>query len=288
MHSILHSLKKALIKSAFFVLALFYSQGFAKNNCESDAHSSLDKAIVEWVYDGDTLLLKDERKIRIIGVDSPETRHHKQKAEAYGAMAREALRELLKKFNYQISLQYDQQRRDKYSRTLAHAFLPDGTNISSWLLHNGFAKTLIFPPNVKFAECYKQAERTAQKDSRNIWKLKDHQLQLAATLGPKFKGFIRLEGKIKSVNKNKKQLVIELESKSTRPIQIKIRKNNWRYFDAIKLNKLIDKSVRVSGMLKNKHGNRVIQISHHSQLEIFSSSLSTKEIVPTIKWSLQK
>ena len=273
--------------SAFFVL-FFYTQALAKNSCDLPAEDKHETAFVKWVYDGDTLLLRDERKVRIIGIDTPETRHHKQKAEAYGAKAREALRELLNKFNYQILLLYDQQRLDKYSRTLAHVFLPDGTNISSWLLQNGFAKTLLIPPNVKFAECYKQGEKTAQQYFRNIWGLKSHQLQSAATLEARTKGFVRIEGKIKSVKKNKKNIVMELVSESERPIQIKIRNNNLRYFEAINFNMLTEKRIIVSGMLKNKRGNRVIQISHSSQLEVLPLKHSTNKNEPTIRWSLQE
>ena len=285
---ILHSLKKALILSAFFVFVLFYSVVFARNNCGTYASPSLEKAAVKWVYDGDTLLLKDERKIRIIGIDSPETRHHKQKAETYGARAREALRELLNKYNYQVLLEYDQQHQDKYSRTLAHVFLPNGTNISSWQLDQGLAKTLIIPPNVKYVECYKQAKKTAQKESRNIWSLKNYQLRSAATLDNKIKGFVRLEGKIKSVKKRKKQIVMKFESNSTHPIQIKIRKHDLRYFESIDLNNLKGKRIIVSGKLKNKHGNRVIQISHSSQLEVLPIRLSAEINAPTIKWSSRK
>ena len=108
--------------SAFFVYVIYCPQIFAKDNCQSSPHTSLEKASVKWVYDGDTVLLQDKRKIRIIGINSPETQHHKQKTEAYGAKAREALRELLKGFNYHIYLEYDQQREDKYSRILAHVF----------------------------------------------------------------------------------------------------------------------------------------------------------------------
>jgi len=77
---------------AIFIIPLT----FAGEICPAPANCSLENAKVKWVYDGDTLLLTDKRKIRIIGVDTPETRHHKQRAEAYGAKAKEALREKLK------------------------------------------------------------------------------------------------------------------------------------------------------------------------------------------------
>ena len=254
--------------SAFFVTVIYCPQILAKTNCKSSPHTSLEKATVKWVYDGDTVLLQDKRKIRIIGINTPETRHHKQKTEAYGAKAREALRELLKGFNYQIYLEYDQQRKDKYSRILAHVFLPNGTNLASWLLRKGYARTLVIPPNVKFTECYKQSEKIAQKESLNIWRLKSHRLQSAATISDRVKGFVRLSGKIILVTPSPKQLLIELDSKSGHPIQIKIRKHNLRYFESVNLSKLTGKRIIVSGMLKNNHGKQIVRISHPSQIEI--------------------
>jgi len=106
-------IKKALFKSAFFAFVVFvFSQPAFGFNCDSNSLSAPENAIVKWVYDGDSLLLTDKRKIRIIGIDTPETKHHKQKAQAYGAKAREALRTLLKQFHYQVTLRYDEERKD--------------------------------------------------------------------------------------------------------------------------------------------------------------------------------
>jgi endonuclease YncB( thermonuclease family) len=165
--------KKALFKSAFFVLVGFVLHFSAFGfNCDSNTLSPPESVKVKWVYDGDSLLLTDKRKIRIIGIDTPETKHHRQKAQAYGAKAREALRALLKQLDYQVELRYGKERKDKYKRTLAHVYLPDGTNISNWLLEQGFAKTLAFPPNIALAKCYKKSEEVAQKQLLKIWRLK--------------------------------------------------------------------------------------------------------------------
>jgi endonuclease YncB( thermonuclease family) len=280
--------------SAFFVFLTFHSIVFAKDgsndSCPRLGNSGFEKATVKWVYDGDTLKLTDDRKIRIIGIDTPETQHHQQKAEAYGSKAREALRELLSKFNYKIELNYGLEKKDKYSRTLAHVYLPDGTNISSWLLKQGFAKTLTIPPNLELVECYHQAEKIAQNNSLGIWRLKNHQLQTATALAKNTKGYVRLKGQVKSVKKQKKYTVIELQSKNKRPIQIKIRKKDLRYFKPIQPDKLVNEYIIVSGILKNKRKKRIIQINHPTQLEVIStkSKVSSKKIMPTIQWSLQQ
>lgn len=277
-----HFFKKALILSAFLISSCQQTHIALADTCVSKPVSAAEKATVKWVYDGDTLLLTDKRKIRIIGIDTPETKHHKQKAQAYGAKAREALREKLKSFNYQVSLRYGKEKRDKYSRILAHVYLPDGTNISSWMLKSGFARTLPIPPNIKLADCYKQAEESAQLQSLKIWRLKKHQLQDATTLPQRVKGYVRLKGKITNIKHYKKHLFMELESNSRRHIQLKVKKKNLRYFNKPDPDNLLGKTIVVSGILKNKYGKHLIYLNHASQLKVQDKR---ERVAPTIKWS---
>ncbi len=273
--------------SAFFVpviCAMFFTPPtFTGEICPSPVNRSLENAKVKWVYDGDTLLLTDKRKIRIIGIDTPETHHHKQRAEAYGAKARETLREKLKQSKYAIKLLYGKEKKDKYSRVLAHVFLKDGTNISAWLLEQGYAKTLAIPPNVEFAHCYKDSEINAQQKNLNIWKTKRHQLQKASSLNTKTKGYIRLKGEVKDLKTHGKSIAFTIKSSQKKPIQVIIKNKNLRYFKSVNFDKLIGKSIIVSGMLKNKKNKRIIQLNHSSQLQIIAG----KQIKPMIKWSSQ-
>ncbi len=287
-------LKKALSLGAFFVSVVlvsvliivasgFNNSAYASTCSSSRVAGSFEEAKVKWVYDGDTLLLTDKRKIRIIGIDTPEVKHHRQSGQAYGAKAREALRELLKKHKYRVLLKFGSERKDRYQRLLAHVYLPDQTNISTWLLEKGFAKTLSIPPNIQLADCYKQAERVAQRQSLKIWRLKRNQLKSIATLRPRHKGYVRLKATVHSVKNTKKTRVIELDSDSGSPIFIKIRKKHLKYFKHIAFNKLIDRKIKVTGMIKKRRKKRVLYLSHPSQLEI----IPINRIEPTIKWSLK-
>ena len=285
--------KKALRKGAFFAfIAFIFSVPANADNCVSDRLSVPESAVVKWVYDGDSLLLIDKRKIRIIGIDTPETKHHKQKAQAYGAKAREALRALLKNNHYQVSLRYGKERKDKYGRTLAHVYLPDGTNISNWMLEQGYAKTLAFPPNVQLAECYKKAEEIAQAQSLKIWRYKSNKVRDAASLPRRIDGYVRLKGKISKIKHYRKSLTMELESSSKRHIQLKIKKKNLKYFSEIVPDKLWNKTIIVTGLLRNKKGRRTLYINHPTQLKVALESLEKKQQMlqksSNIEWSLQK
>ncbi len=285
--------KKALLKGAFFAfIAFVISIPANAENCVSSKLSIPESATVKWVYDGDSLLLTDKRKIRIIGIDTPETKHHRQKAQAYGAKAREALRALLKQHHYQVKLQYGKERKDKYDRTLAHVYLPDGTNISNWMLEQGYAKTLAFPPNIQLAKCYKKAEEIAQAQSLKIWRYKSNKVRDAASLPRRIKGYVRLKGKISKIKHYRKSLIMELESNTKSHIQVKIKKNNLKYFSEIDPEKLWNKTIIVTGWLKNKKGRRTLYIKHSTQLKIVLDGLKKKpqalQKSSNIKWSLQK
>jgi len=278
--------KKALFMSAFFVFAAvstLYPQYAIADICSPSRLSPPEVATVKWVYDGDTVLLNDKRKIRLIGIDTPEVKHHKQKQQAYAAKAKEALRELLKKSNYKINLRYGVERKDRYSRTLAHIFTPSGINIESWLLEKGFATTLVFPPNVELADCYKKSEKLAQQQALGIWQLNDHELKDAASLSRKVKGRVRLKGKVKKVIRHKKSIIMELDSNSKSHIQIKLQKKYFHYFKNFDTDKLWDKTIIISGFLKNKRNKRTISLKHPSQISV----VSHKTVKPTIIWSSQ-
>lgn len=284
-------IKKALFMSAFFVFLTLQNQALYAESCSSDKLSKRENAAVKFVYDGDTLLLTDNRKIRIIGIDTPETKHHNQKAQPYGAKATEALRALLKKHNNQIQLRFGKQKKDRYSRILAHVFLSDGTNVSNWLLEHSYASILPIPPNIVLANCYKVAEENAQKQSSKIWQLKSKQIKNINKLAKRFKGNVRLRAVVKKVKHKKKSVMLELNSNSKRKIFVKIQNKNLRYFKEINLDKLLDKTIVIAGRLKNKRKKRLIYLNHPSQLKFSpttsptSNSKMKSNTTSTIEWS---
>ncbi len=283
-------LLKALFMSAF-LLPIYGCN--AQESCNPPSSLKSETAKVKWVHDGDTIWLHDKRKIRIIGIDTPERKQKHTPAEPYSGEAREALRELFKKHNYQVTLHYGEERKDRYKRTLAHIVLPDNTNVSAWLLSKGLATTLSYPPNTKLAKCYKKIEKQAQKENIKIWSLSSHQEKDISELADQYKGYIRLKAPVKNIHWNKKTIGIELQSKSRRPILVVVKRKNIRYFESLRFNKLINQHIIVSGMLKNRRGNRMISLNHPSQLEILTEHSLTEQSndekdAASLKWSLQK
>ncbi len=122
---------------------------------------------VRWVDDGDTIVLDDGRRVRYIGVNTPEIAHEDRKAEPFGDRAK-ALNSkwVLKK---QVRLEFDRQRHDRYGRLLAYVFLKDGTFINERLVGEGMAYCLYLRPNVKYHGQLLKAQQAAMKSSMGLW-----------------------------------------------------------------------------------------------------------------------
>ncbi len=269
--------KKALTLSAFFVsVSLLSASSIALSPAPSATVSALDescpkpktnKAYVKWVYDGDTLKLADKRKLRIIGIDTPEVAHKRSKrkrSEPYAGQATEALRELLAKHNYRINIAEGRQNKDKYGRLLAHVFTPDGVDVSEWLLQQGLATLLIIPPNDRFLKCYRAAERKAQQEGLNIWKLPQNKIKSTSSLESGFSGYIRLKGTVKRIKRRKNKISITLDHQ----IYITIKKPDLSLFKDLDNANLKGKTVQVTGMLY-RHGKKgYIRVRHPVYLDI--------------------
>lgn len=124
------------------------------------------------IVDGDTFWIDDGSgkglKVRLIGVDAPETRNSRNKAKAvFGDEATEYLTSLIG--GNRIRLEYDLDTLDQYGRTLAYAYLEDGTFINASLVRNGYATVMTYPPNVRYADTFVELARKARKRNRGLW-----------------------------------------------------------------------------------------------------------------------
>jgi len=118
------------------------------------------------VIDGDTLVLDGNEKVRLIGVDTPETVHPQKPVERYGKEASVFTRALAE--GKRVRLEYDQQRTDKYGRTLAYIYLEDGTFLNAEIIKKGYGFAYTRFP-FKHLEQFRQLERRAREEGRGLW-----------------------------------------------------------------------------------------------------------------------
>lgn len=127
-----------------------------------------ERVDVRWVDDGDTIVLKDGRRVRYIGVNTPEIAHADQKAEPFGYEAKYFNKELV--FPKRVRLEFDKQRYDRYGRLLAYVFLADGTFVNAKLIEAGYGFYLYREPNVRYGKRLIACQRKAMSASKGIWR----------------------------------------------------------------------------------------------------------------------
>jgi micrococcal nuclease len=125
---------------------------------------------VDRVVDGDTIVvLMDgtEEKVRLIGVDTPESVHpDPDRNVPYGKVAAEFTRSRL--LGQQVYLEYDVETRDKYGRILAYVWIGDEM-FNRTLLSEGHAMLATFPPNVRYVDEFTVLQAEAREAGRGLW-----------------------------------------------------------------------------------------------------------------------
>lgn len=137
---------------------------------ETNSLKDTTKYTVTRVVDGDTIVLsqgEDSFKVRLIGVDTPESVHpNKEKNTEFGKIANNYTKEKL--LNKEVALELDVQETDKYGRILAYVYI-DGVMFNKMLLQSGMAKIATYPPNVKYVEEFKVLEKQARENKVGLW-----------------------------------------------------------------------------------------------------------------------
>lgn len=117
--------------------------------------------------DGDTLLLSDGHRVRLLGVDTPETKRENTPVQAWGPEAHEFTREHVE--GKDVRLQFDLERRDKYDRLLAYVYFGDFF-LNEELLRAGLGRALLqFPYSDTMKRRFRKAQQEARDAHRGIW-----------------------------------------------------------------------------------------------------------------------
>ncbi|MED1784221.1 thermonuclease family protein [Brevibacillus fortis] len=146
------------------------------NNKASEQAPSRIKAKVTEVTDGDTIKVDVDGKemaIRLLLIDTPETKHPKHGIQPFGKEASKFTKELLT--GKAIELEQDvTPGPDKYGRMLYYIYL-DGKSVQEQLLEKGLARVAyIYEPNVKYVEQYRAIQEKAQKAGVGIWSIENY------------------------------------------------------------------------------------------------------------------
>jgi len=123
---------------------------------------------VKRVVDGDTFITKNDNRIRLIGVNTPETVKPNNPVERYGKEASNFTKQQLS--GKTVYLFSDAGDKDKYGRLLRYVFIKgEPTMFNEVLIREGYANTMTVPPNVMFSDRFVKLEREAREKKKGLW-----------------------------------------------------------------------------------------------------------------------
>lgn len=125
------------------------------------------RARVLRVHDGDTFVLSDQTRVRLIGVDTPELDSKSPSEKRYARLARDEVRGLID--GKDVCLVQERRKKDRYGRTLAHVQLKDET-LAARLVRGGFG-VVYRPAKYRGKAALLELESAAREAQRGVWGL---------------------------------------------------------------------------------------------------------------------
>ena len=222
----------------------------------------LEQATVAWHYDGDTLRLTDDRRLRLLGIDTPEMNHRNGRPQPLAERAWRRTQTLLPRGG-PVRLAQDRQARDRYGRLLAHAYRPDGVSVQETLLQEGLAVLFILPPNVAQADCLQAAERQARLARRGVWGLPAYAPQAASRVVADG-SYRQVRGRVTSAMRRGDWVLLKLD----RRVQVRIAGSHWKRFVPADHLAWRGQTVIARGKMQSRSGVPQLRLWHPAQIEL--------------------
>ncbi len=166
--------------AAVVALVFGYFQKQAPQKSVEQVYEEKNAYRINKVYDGDTFELEGGARVRLIGIDTPESYPNEKAARdsmrtgidvgtivKTGKQAKEFVEKLIE--GKEVRLEFDFEKQDKYKRLLAYAYLLDGTFINAKIVQEGYANLMTIPPNVKYADLFQKLYQEARENKRGLW-----------------------------------------------------------------------------------------------------------------------
>lgn len=238
-----HRPPKVAALAATAILALS-SAGAAADGCRAYSGPG-DPVLVRKVIDGDSLVLQDGTKVRIIGINTTEVWPDPRPAP-YSLRARYHSHRLVRDSDHRVHLYPGTERYDRYGRLLAHVVLGNGRDLGEELLLAGLAAAVYIPPNTYRAECYHRAERQARSHHRGLWSVED----------PFHRRFQVIEGEIRHFQRGQGSMILYIGAQK---LPIAIVTHQWQpNAKEFNLGRLYGRKIRASGWL-DRRGHLIVR-----------------------------
>ncbi len=197
--------EKALQWSAFFIVWLLAAPVSA-DLCAMPA--TAQPVVSKYVIDGDTLELSDGRRVRLIGINTPEIGYRGRPSEPFARKARAELERLIAGADLRLAI--GKQSKDRHGRTLGHLYA-DGVNVEAQLLRDGLGFAVGIAPNLVMLDCHIQQENLARQKRLGLWQ----QTPVKAAKAVKAGGFQVIRGQVVKVERVGRYIWLDLDGPVT-------------------------------------------------------------------------
>ncbi len=225
------------------------------------------------VVDGDTVILKDGRQVRLVGTQAPKLPLGRKDFKKWPLAdeAKKILEELA--LDREVVLKYGGRRVDRHGRALAHLFAYSDGEERIWLqaamLSRGMARVYTFYDNRAVVDELLEKEREARADRLGIWRHPYYQIRDADELDRYVGSFQVIEGRVKKIADVRGRVFFNFGRDWKTDFTITVPAKARRSFEKadFPFRRLEGRRIRVRGWLKKRNGP-MIEASHPEQIEL--------------------
>ena len=221
------------------------------------------------VLDGDSLVLDDGRRVRLVGIQAPQLPRGRQDFEAWPlAMEAKAALEALA-LGQSVTLGFGGRRSDRHGRILAHVFLADGRWLQGEMLASGMARVLSLADNRTWVADMLALEQDARSAGRGIWALNFYRVRSAEAAALYLGRFELVEGRVLSAAVVRGRGYLNFAEDWRQDFTVSLAPDVRRLFESegVQVENYEGLKIRVRGWLKSFNGP-MIEVTHPEQIEV--------------------
>jgi micrococcal nuclease len=160
-------------RSSHLLLLFLFAYALLLSGCSNNSTiTSPNSATVKHVVDGDTIDIAiggNTERVRLIGINTPETKHPTKGLECFGPEASAYTQQLLPA-GTALRVERDIEARDKYGRLLLYVYIADSNIfVNLDLVLQGYARPMVFEPNTAHKSDFAQAATQAELRNVGLW-----------------------------------------------------------------------------------------------------------------------
>lgn len=220
-----------------------------------------ETATVRYVVDGDSVILTDDRKVRLIGINAPEFGKDGAPDQPLAGAARDRLQAVVQ--DRPVRLVFESEIHDRHGRWLAHVQLKDGTPVEIELLKAGLAWAVAIPPNIGAHARHRAAEAEARRARRGVWGHSFYAVRDPATLTAADAGFQRVRGRVTHVGRSRKYLYLDMGPR----FALRIAHADWAQYFHDRPQAWRDVALEARGWIADHNGRLHMTIGHPAMIE---------------------